>query len=405
VNYDLNPIYENQEMRLLSHVVESMVSDFQMYAAVNFSEKEQMIKNLFVHLKPAYYRTRYGIKIENILQNSVEENYPEVFRLTKKVIHHFESLVKQSVSDSEIAYIAMHFGGWLRREGITLSSVRKKLLIVCTSGVGTSRILESQLAGLFSNVDIVGAVSLREYEKQDLSVDFIVSTVPLPDKGIPIFVAKPILDNKDKERLLRKINSLNNESQTEQLYSVDTLMDMVKRYAMVEDEEALKQEFRRYLHSPIAIEKEKRKPSLANLLDTEKIIKLQQVSDWVEAIKQAASPLMDQGYINLNYVEKMIDNVLKLGPYIVISEQFALPHAAPADGVKKTGMSMLLLEEPVDLMGESVRIFVVLASWDNEQHLKALGQLTKLLKENRKEVQSAKDKEQILKLIQTYSNR
>lgn len=405
VNYDLNPIYENEEMRWLCHVVESMISDFQLYAAVNFSEKDQMIRNLFIHLKPAYYRIRYGIKVENILQHSVEENYPEVFRLTRKVIHHFERLVKEPVSDSEIAYIAMHFGGWLRREGITLSSVRKKLLIVCTSGLGTSRILESQLSGLFSNVDIVGAVSLREYEKQDLSVDFIVSTVPLPDKGIPIFVAKPILDNKDKEQLLRKINSLNNETQTEQLYSADTLMDMVKRYAMVEDEEALKQELRRYLHSPIAIENEKRKASLADLLDSEKIISVGQVSDWMEAIKQAASPLMEQGYINRSYVEKMIDNVLQLGPYIVISEQFALPHAAPADGVNKTGMSMLLLDKPVDLMGESVRIFVVLASWDNEQHLKALGQLTKLLKESRKEMLSAKGKEHILNLIQTYSNR
>jgi mannitol operon transcriptional antiterminator len=403
VNYDLNPIHENHEMRLLCHVVESMISDFQLYAAVNFSKKEQMIKNLFVHLKPAYYRIRYGIKIENILHNSVEEKYPEVFHLTRKVIHHFEKLVKQPVSDSEIAYIAIHFGGWLRREGITLSSVRRKLLIVCTSGLGTSRILESQLTGLFSNVDIVGAVSLREYEKQDLSVDFIVSTVPLPDKGIPIFVAKPILDNKDKERLLRKINSLNNETQTEQLYSVDTLMDMVKRYAMVEDEESLKQELRRYLQSPIAIENEKRKPTLADLLDSEKIITVGQVSDWMEAIKQAASPLMEQGYININYVEKMIENVSQLGPYIVISEQFALPHAAPADGVNKTGMSMLFLEKPVDLLGESVRIFVVLASWDNEQHLKALGQLTKLLKESRKEMLSAKGKEQIIKLIQTYS--
>lgn len=405
VNYDLNPIYENQEMRLLCYVVESMISDFQLYAAVNFSEKEQMIKNLFIHLKPAYYRIRYGIQIESILHLSVEQNYPEVFRLTKKVIHHFESLINQPVNDNELAYIAIHFGGWLRREGITLNSTRKKLLIVCTSGLGTSRILKSQLEEVVSNVDIVGVVSLRDYEKKDLSVDFIVSTVPLSDKGIPVFVSKPILDNKDKERLLRKINSLNNETRSEQIYSVDTILDIVKRYANVQEEEILKQELRRYLLSPVAIENEKRKPTLSDLLDAERIIQIEQVSDWMEAIKQAASPLMDQGYINNNYIEKMIDNVLKLGPYIVISKQFALPHASPTDGVKKTGMSMLTLEKPVDLMGEPVRHFVVLASWDNEQHLKALGQLTKLLKENRKEMLSAKNKDEIIKLIQAYSTR
>lgn len=405
VNYDLNPIYENQEMRLLCKVVESMISDFQLYAAVNFSEKEQMIKNLFVHLKPAYYRIRYGIKVESILHYSVEQNYPEVYRLTKKVIHHFEKLINKPVNDNELAYIAIHFGGWLRREGITLNSDRKKLLIVCTSGLGTSRILESQLEGIVSNVDIVGVVTLRDYEKKDLSVDFIVSTVPLPDKGIPVFVSKPILDNKDKERLLRKINSLNNETSNEQIYSVETILDIVNRYANVQDEETLKQELRRYLASPVAIENERRKPTLADILDTERIIKIGEVPDWMEGIKQAASPLVEQGYINSNYVEKMVDNVLKLGPYIVISEQFALPHASPTDGVNKTGMSMLILDEPVDLMGESVRIFVVLASWDNEQHLKALGQLTKMLKQSRKEMQSAINKEEILKLIQIYSKK
>ena len=405
VNYDLNPIYENQEMRLLCQVVESMISDFQLYAAVNFTEKEQMIKNLFVHLKPAYYRIRYGINVESILHYSVEKNYPEIYRITKKVIHHFENLINKPVNDNELAYIAIHFGGWLRREGITLNSDRKKLLIVCTSGLGTSRILESQLEGFLSNVDIVGAVSLRDYEKKDLLVDFIVSTVPLPDKGIPVFVSKPILDNKDKERLLRKINSLNNESPNEQIYSVDTILDIVKRYANVQEEELFKQEIRRYLASPMALENEKRKPTLVDLLDTERIIKIGQVTDWVEGIKQAAYPLMDQGYINTSYVKKMVDNVLKLGPYIVISDQFALPHAAPTDGVNKTGMSMLILDEPVDLMGESVRIFVVLASWDNEQHLKALGQLTKLLKQSKKEMLDAKDKEEILKLIRIYSTK
>ncbi|KMY49735.1 BglG family transcription antiterminator [Peribacillus loiseleuriae] len=404
VNYDLNPQYEeNKEMKLLFQVVEKMVSDFQLYAAVNFFEKERMIKNLFVHLKPAYYRVKYGIEIENALRESVEQNYPEVYRLTKKVIHHFENLINQPVTDNEITYIAMHFGGWLRREGIILSSVRKKLLIVCTSGLGTSRILESQLEGLLSEVDIVGAISLRDYEKQAFSVDFIVSTIPLSDRGIPVFVVKPILDNKDKEKLLRKINSLNNETHIDQLYSVDTVIDIVKRYAIVEEEEALKQELRRYLQSPIAIDIEKRKPSLGELLQPERIIMTEQVSDWMDAIQQAALPLLHQGYINEKYVNTMIANVLKLGPYIVIAEQFALPHAAPADGVKKSGMSMLHLEKPVDLQGEAVRVLVVLASWDNEQHLKALRQLTKLLKASRKEMMCAKDKEQIIKLIQTYS--
>src|SRR5699024_1654605 len=65
--------------------------------------------------------------------------------------------------------------------------------------------------------------------------------------------------------------------------------------------------------------------------------------------------------------------------YIVISDYIALPHAGLVKGVLKTGMSMLLLKKPVDLLGKQVKMFIVLASVDNEQHLKALTQLTKLL--------------------------
>jgi transcriptional antiterminator len=40
-----------------------------------------------------------------------------------------ENVVGQSVSDDEIAYIAMHFGGWLDREGVSVHSHQVKNLI------------------------------------------------------------------------------------------------------------------------------------------------------------------------------------------------------------------------------------------------------------------------------------
>lgn len=405
VNYNFNIRFDSEEMKELTSVVEEMVYDFQKFAAVDFPEPTKMIHNLLLHLKPTYYRKKYGIQIENVLKDSIKNNYPEIFHLTKKVIHHVENLIEQEIDDNEVAYIAMHFGGWLRQEGVDLELRKKKMLIVCTNGLGTSRLLESQLQRLFTDVDIIDVISLREYEDIDDLVkvtDFIVSTILLPDRGVPVFVVDPILNNHDKAQLLKKVSSLFEKNIQQQMLSIDTIIDIVNRYADVQHEQDLRSELDAYLHSNmITINKGYIMPDLLELLPESRIKVKSKVNNWEEAIADTASILFEQGYITRNYITEMIQIIKKEGPYIVISEQIALPHASPDKGVKKTGMSMMLLENDINLLGKPVRMFIVLASMDNEQHLKALSQLTQLLS-NRKvknEIMSAVDQSELAHLI------
>ncbi len=71
----------------------------------------------------------------------------------------------------------------------------------------------------------------------------------------------------------------------------------------------------------------------------------------------------------------MIDSVNKNGPYMVLSDYFALMHARPGQGVKKLGMSLLVLKHETDLRGKPVKIFLVLAATDNQSHLESLQQI------------------------------
>ncbi|WP_187378573.1 BglG family transcription antiterminator [Oceanobacillus jeddahense] len=404
VNYEAPSYNERKELNQLEEVIEVMIAEFQLYAAIEFTEKKKMIQNLLVHLKPAYYRSKYNIKIETKLHTSVKKNYPEIYHLTEKVIHHFEKFIQKKVEENEIAFIAMHFGGWLRREGIVLNQNRLRILIVCTSGIGTSKILESQLEGLLTEVDIVATKSLRDYQQFVKSVDFIVSTVPLEENKVPVLVVNPILDNKDKELLLKKINRLANEYKPGTTHSVDAVMEIVKRYADIHDQDGLREEFKKYLQVPLTIESE-RKPSLSDLIPSRRIHFQHAVKDWKEAVEVAAKPLIKDQSINKSYVNKMIQHINHYGPYVVLSKHLALPHANSAGGVNKTGISVLHLQEPVDLFGFSIYVFVVLASWDNKQHLRALGQLTELIKDKNsvQQIIDAHKKEQIIDILNLYS--
>jgi mannitol operon transcriptional antiterminator len=390
----------------LKEVISKMVTDFQKYACVVLPERDVVEKNLLMHIKPAFYRVKYGLEVENLMADSIKEKYYDIFNLTKMVIHHLENAVGKPINDDEIAFIAMHFGGWLKREGLK-PIIRKKALLVCTTGIGTSRMLEHQLEGLFSTVDIIGSVSLREYEEQEFDADFVISTTPIQHKKHPVFIVHPILSEAEKEGLLKKVNGLL-ETDTRNPSSIEGLIDIIKKHAEINNLQNLEQDIKQYLYQPKQGFKAKNKPDLHELLKEEYIQLAEAVTDWKEAIRLAAQPLLQSEAITEEYITAMIDNVIKTGPYIVVAPKVAIPHAKPEDGVKKLGMSLLRLNQGISFSESKkhqVQLVIVLAAIDRDKHLKSLSQLTTMFsnQQNIERVISAQHINQITELISEYS--
>ena len=75
----------------------------------------------------------------------------------------------------------------------------------------------------------------------------------------------------------------------------------------------------------------------------------------------------------------MIASIEKYGPYIVLADRFALPHASGALHVHRLGMAILSVKEAVDLLGKPVNLFAVLATVDSTSRIRALAELTEIL--------------------------
>lgn len=118
------------------------------------------------------------------------------------------------------------------------------------------------------------------------------------------------------------------------------------------------------------------------------IQKIDKLNDWKEAINLSCIPLIQNGNIREDYSKDIIKNVEKNGPYIVLDEGFALPHAQKGDNIIKTGMSYLYVRDGVDLMGNVVYSFLTLAAADNIEHISALQELSVLFDDesNMKEI-------------------
>lgn len=128
---------------------------------------------------------------------------------------------------------------------------------------------------------------------------------------------------------------------------------------------------------------------------------LPQVDSWEEAIKIASRPLLEKGYIEPRYIDTMISKVNELGFYIVLSEDVAMPHSRPEDGVLKMGISLLKLDTPAKFGNNNIQIIITLAAKDNESHIDALTNLVELLNDDEKieKIKLAKTNQEILEII------
>lgn len=67
---------------------------------------------------------------------------------------------------------------------------------------------------------------------------------------------------------------------------------------------------------------------LENLIENDSILLQQEASNWQEAIKLSTNLLEKAKIINQNYYLKILESTTKYGPYYVIIDGFAMPHAS-----------------------------------------------------------------------------
>lgn len=78
----------------------------------------------------------------------------------------------------------------------------------------------------------------------------------------------------------------------------------------------------------------------------------------------------------------MIDNIKNLGAYIVVDDGIAIPHARPDNYVKNFGITINTFKKPITIGNHNnIKIFITIASIDNENHIELITQIMKLIED------------------------
>lgn len=149
---------------------------------------------------------------------------------------------------------------------------------------------------------------------------------------------------------------------------------------------------------------------LSDLLDESLVLLDVEAADWQEAIRKAAQPLVDNGKVTPGYVDDIIKGVVELGPYIVITEHVALPHARPESGALESAVGIVTLKEPVEFGSadnDPVKFLFPLSAKDSDSHLGALQSLVELLSDPDffTQLENAKTPKDVVDLVHAKEGR
>lgn len=205
----------NHEIELISSnvlpIVEEMTDFYinQVAAKIDMPiNKKQLKIELLSHMKPMVNRMNHQINIKNNLLSDIKLEYGQLFEIIKETARDVAETFKlNTISDDEVGYITIYFA-----KHIEESPLVKRIIIMCSSGIGTSELLKVKVQKAFPDVEIVDVLSSTRFKNslQDYqNIDFILTTINAEStKEIPSLLVSAMFTEKDKMMVKKMMESL-----------------------------------------------------------------------------------------------------------------------------------------------------------------------------------------------------
>ncbi|MEM8705493.1 MAG: PRD domain-containing protein, partial [Actinomycetota bacterium] len=150
---------------------------------------------LAAHLERLTVRLRHGLPVHNPLLAEVRARYPDVHAVAHELGTLIEAELGESIAEDEVGFITMYLSGAMERARLR---PRRRVLVVCPSGMATAWVLVSRIQAEFPEFDLVEVLSEEGYDALDHSdFDLVITTVELTETVAPVVVVSPLMSARD----------------------------------------------------------------------------------------------------------------------------------------------------------------------------------------------------------------
>lgn len=146
---------------------------------------------------------------------------------------------------------------------------------------------------------------------------------------------------------------------------------------------------------------------LTDWINESNISIVEQTQDWQSAVALAVQPLIETGAVEPRYLQAIYDMHREIGPYYVLGEGIAMPHARPEEGVIRTALSLVIINNGVEFHSEDndpVYIVFALAAIDSNSHIEMIASLSHLFCDDEvvEKLRNCRSKDAVLQAIEQY---
>lgn len=191
------------------YIVYDMIQEYDSTLAYQIKQDTDFIRGLIAHIKPTIIRLQHEIEIQNPFQNEIKRLYPQIYEKAERAAKVIEHKFNLKVPEQELGLLAIHFGGAeIRLQNNYKSSRKINVGVVCSSGIGISALLSSEISRIFRDEVRVKTLSFNDLSSDKIQeFEVLVSTFDLKDTRCNYIKVNPMLTEEDVLLISKEIKN------------------------------------------------------------------------------------------------------------------------------------------------------------------------------------------------------
>ncbi len=189
---------QREEDEYVSKLAERLSTNFERVSCLNYIDKGIVCRQITHHIRPMYYRMKYGLQASNPLTSDIKKMYPLSFEFARRATR-LTGL--DQLDDNEIAYLTIYLTAGLDskmfEDGDTSST---KVLIVGAANMSTIMLIRQRImdaCGMNFDYSFMDVAKLRRWMLDRYAL--VIALEKLPDQlmGENVVKATPLLTDEN----------------------------------------------------------------------------------------------------------------------------------------------------------------------------------------------------------------
>lgn len=173
-----------------------LIQGIEAQAHVSIPKERHVLDSLILHVNSMMNRIQYDIRISCPLKEQIIRTFSDTYLLVRGELLRMKKKYFPDcyISEDEICYLCLYFQLFLET-----GKRKHRILVVCSTGVGTSHLLRKRIEGAFPELEIADVLSVKRLMQYDLrGIDFVVSSVKLRCAlPVPVVNVSILMDHAD----------------------------------------------------------------------------------------------------------------------------------------------------------------------------------------------------------------